>query len=98
MVLFEVDELIVSRVAEVFVEPDPLCGVEERLAREGPALKVEELLLVVVALEHDVPVFADTLNLGEGRLQLEQPQVVQAAEGEDEIEVLVAPWIAILCA
>src|SRR5438477_3619971 len=96
IVLFEVDELIVSRVAEVFVEPDPLRGVEERLARERPAFQIEELLLVAIALEHDVPVLADAFDFTQGRLQLEQPQVVQGAERDDEIEVLVAPRIAIL--
>src|ERR1043166_1107581 len=96
MRLFEVDELIVAGVSEMFVQPDPLRRVEERLARERPALKVEELLLVAIALEHHVSVFADALDFRQCGRELEEAEIVEASERDDEVEVLIAPRIAIL--
>src|SRR5215469_865424 len=52
--LFEVDELVVARIAEMLVQPDPRGGVEERLGGERPALHAELLRLVAIALDHDV--------------------------------------------
>src|SRR5207247_9722047 len=60
------------------------------------ALEVEELLLVPVALEHDVLGAADPLDLLERGLQLEEPQVVQGTERDDEVEVVVRPRVRVL--
>ena len=94
--LLEVDELVVAGEAEMTVEPDPLGRVEERLGGERPALEVEQLLLVTIALEHDVTALAHTLNLGERGLQFEDAQVVQTAQRDDEVEMFIAPRIRIL--
>ena len=39
--LLEVDELVVTGVTEVPVEPDPLCGVKEGFTGKSPTLEVE---------------------------------------------------------
>jgi hypothetical protein len=69
--------------------------IEEGFAGEGPTLKVEEFLLVAVALEHDVALLADPLDLGEGGLEFENPEVVESGKGDDEIEgfVLEGIWV-----
>src|SRR5262249_61569842 len=78
------------------VEPYPLGGIEEAFAGEGPALQVELLQLIAVALEHDVALLADALDLFTGGVELEEAQVVQAAERDHEIEILIAERVAIL--
>ena len=80
----------------MFVEPDPFLLVEEGFAGEGPALDVEEFLLVAVALEHDVALLADTLDFAEGGLKFENAEVVKRGEGDDEVEGFVLEWIGIL--
>src|SRR5205814_1518739 len=71
-------------------------GVEERLGRQRPALQVELLQLIPIALDHDVFVFAHPLDLADGSLQFKYSQVVQAAEGNHEVEGFVPPRIPIL--
>src|SRR5262249_29834979 len=78
------------------VEPYPLGGIEEAFAGEGPALQVELLQLIAVALEHDVALLADALDLFTGGVQLEEAQGVQAAERDHEIAILIAARVAIL--
>src|SRR5262245_13054640 len=92
----EVDELVVAGIAEMAVQPDPLGGVEERFGGERPALEVELLELVSVALDHDVFLLTDALDLLDRGFQLEQAQVVQRAERDHQVELLVAPRIRIL--
>ena len=79
----------------MFVEPDPFLLVEEGFAGEGPALDVEEFLLVAVTLEHDVALLADALDFAERGLKLENAEVVERGEGDDEVEgfVLEGIWI-----
>src|ERR1051325_8767573 len=84
--LFEIDELVVARIAEVLVEPDPGRGVEERLGGERPALHPELLGLVAVALDHDVLVAPDPLDLGKRGSKLEDLEIVQRAERDHEVE------------
>src|SRR5215217_8656202 len=93
---FEVDEFVIAGITEVRVEPDPFGGVEKRFARERPALQIELLELAAVAFEHDVALLADALDFGQRRLQLEQPQVVKAAERNHQVELVVAERISIL--
>lgn len=78
------------------VEPDPFRLVEEGFAGEGPALEVEEFLLVPVALEHDVALLADPLDFAKRGLEFENPEVVERGEGDDEVEGLVLEGIGIL--
>src|SRR5262249_26237272 len=92
----EVDEFVIAGVAEVLEEPDPGGGVEERLARERPALQIELLELIAIALHHDEFVLADALDFLNRGLQLEDAQVVQTGEGNDEIEMLVAEGVSVL--
>jgi hypothetical protein len=79
----------------VFVEPDPFVFVEEGFTGECPALNVEQLLLVAIALEHDVALFANSLDFTESGLKLEDTKVVKGGEGDNEIEgfVLERIWI-----
>jgi hypothetical protein len=79
----------------VFVEPDPFVLVEEGFTGEGPTLNIEQLLLVAIALEHDVALFADPLNFTEGGLKFENTEVVERGKGDNEIEgfVLEGVWI-----
>src|SRR5688572_16237815 len=51
---FEVHELVIAGIAEMPEQPDPLGRAEKRLARERPALEVEQLFFVPVALHHEV--------------------------------------------
>ena len=80
----------------MFVEPDPFLLVEEGFAGEGPALDVEEFLLVAVTLEHDVALLADALDFAERGLKLENAEVVERGEGDDEVEGFVLEGIGIL--
>ena len=80
----------------MLVEPDPFFLVEEGFAGEGPALDIKEFLLVAVALEHDVALLADPLDLGEGGLEFENPEVVKCGEGDDEVEGFVLERIGVL--
>ena len=82
----------------MFVEPDPFVLVEEGFTGEGPTLNIEQLLLVAIALEHDVALFADPLNFTEGSLKFENTEVVERGEGDDEIEGFVVERIWILSA
>src|SRR5579863_3474439 len=84
--LFEINEFVIAGIAEMIVEPDPRGRVEEGLAGQRPTLHVELLALVAIALDHDVTGLADALDFAQSRLQLENLEVVQAAEGDDEIE------------
>jgi hypothetical protein len=79
----------------VFVEPDPLVFVEEGFTCERPTLNIEQLLLVAIALEHDVALFSDSLNFTESGLKLEDTEVVERGEGDNEIEgfVIEGVWI-----
>src|SRR5262247_1703200 len=95
--LLEVDELVIAGVAEMAIEPNPLCRVEEGLGGQRPAFKVEQLELVPVALHHDVFLFANAFDFTYRRLELEHTEVMQGAKRDDEIEMLVAPRIGILC-
>ena len=94
--LLKVDKLIVPGVAEVVVEPDPLFLVEEGFTSKGPALEVEEFLLVPIALKHDVALLADALDFGECALELKNPKVVESGEGDNEIKGFVFEGIRIL--
>ena len=78
------------------VEPDPFLLVEEGFAGEGPALQVEEFLLVPVALKHDVALFADALDFAEGFLKFKNPEVVKRGERDNEVEGFVLEGIGIL--
>ena len=79
----------------MFVEPDPFVLVEEGFTGEGPTLNIEQLLLVAIALEHDVALFSDSLNFTESGLKLEDTEVVERGEGDNEIEgfVIEGVWI-----
>jgi hypothetical protein len=79
----------------VLVEPDPFVFVEEGFTGECPALNIEQLLLVPIALEHDVALFADALDFAEGGLKLEDAKVVECGEGDNKIKgfVLERIWI-----
>ena len=85
----KINKLVVAGVAEVFVEPDPFVLIEEGFTGEGPTLNIEQLLLVAIALEHDVALFSDSLNFTESGLKLEDTKVVKRGEGDDEVEGLV---------
>src|SRR5437899_951645 len=55
----EVDELVIPGVPGPVEQPGPRLGAEERLARQRPALEVEQLLRRPVALDDEVLVLAD---------------------------------------
>ena len=79
----KIDELVIARVAEVREQPDPLRRVEERLGGESPALQVEQLLFVPVAFDHQVLLASHPLHLGQGGFELEDPEVVEAGQGDN---------------
>src|SRR5581483_6169735 len=80
----EVDELVVPGVPGRVEQPGPRLGAEERLARQRPALEVEQLLRRPVALDDEVLVPADALHLGERRGTLLHRQVVQRVHRRSE--------------
>src|SRR5690242_17137526 len=80
----------------MLIQPDPFGGVEEALAGERPALEIELFELVAIAFEHDVALLADALDLAAGGLELEEAEIVQAAERDHQVEMLIAPRVAIL--
>src|SRR5215472_4666056 len=94
--LFEVDEFVVARISEVIVEPYPRRCIKECFASESPTLHVELFKFASIALYHNVPSFPDPLDFSKRSLQLEDLEVVQAAERDHEIERLVAVRVAIL--
>src|SRR5580692_2027058 len=94
--LFEIDEFVVAGIAEMVIEPDPFRRMQERFRGQRPAFEIELLELVPVALEHDVFVLADPIDFLHRGFELEQAQIVQAAERDNEIERTVAVRIAIL--
>ena len=73
----------------MFVEPDPFVFVEEGFTGERPTLNIKQLLLVAIALEHDVALFANSLDFAKGGLKFENAEVVERGEGDDEVEGLV---------
>src|ERR1700734_749834 len=94
--LFEIDEFVVAGIAEMVIEPDPFRRVQDRFRGQRPAFEIELLELVAVALEHDVFVLADPVDLLHCGFELEQAQIVQAAERDHQIERAVAVRIAVL--
>src|SRR5436309_288231 len=94
--LFEIDEFVITGITEMLIQPDPGCGVKERLAGQCPALHVELLELVAIAFDHDIAVLADALDFGKSGPQLEDLEVVERTEGNNEVERLVAERIAVL--
>ena len=82
----------------MFVEPDPFVFVEEGFTCEGPTLNIEQLLLVAIALKHDVALFANSLDFAKGGLKFENAEVVERGEGDNKIEGLVLERIWILSA
>src|SRR5262249_30340439 len=60
---FEVNELVIPGVPGLFEQPGPRLGPQERLARQRPALEVEQLLRRAEALDHQIPVPPDALHL-----------------------------------
>ena len=70
--------------------------MEDRLGGQRPAFQIVHLGDVPVSLDHDVLVLADALDLLDRGLQLEQPQIVQRAERDDEIEIVVAVGVGVL--
>src|SRR2546428_8201304 len=69
--LFEIDEFVIASVAEVIEQPNPGGSIKECLAGQRPALQIELLKLVPVALDHDELVFAHSLDFLQRRLQIE---------------------------
>src|SRR3984957_15332193 len=94
--LFEIDELVVAGIAEMVIEPDSFRRMQERSRGQRPAFEIKLLELVPVALEHYVFALADPVDLLHRGLELEQAQIVQAAERDHQIERAVAVRIAIL--
>ena len=47
------------------IEPDPLGGIKEGFTGQRPALEIELLKFISVALEHDVALLADALDFRE---------------------------------
>jgi hypothetical protein len=78
------------------VKPDPLGGIEEGFAGKGPALEVELFLLIAIAFQHHIAVFTDPLDLAERGFQFKNPKVVETAERNHKVEVIVAKRIGIL--
>lgn len=78
------------------VQPDPLRRIEERLRRQRPALEVEQLLLVAVALQHDVLAASDALDLGQRALEFEDAQIVERGERDNKVELVVAERVGVL--
>ena len=68
----EIDELVVAGVSKVVVEPDPFRRVQDGFGGERPAFEVELLEFVPVALDHNVLILADALDLLHRGLQLVQ--------------------------
>src|SRR5580704_7499331 len=94
--LFEINEFVVASIAEMVIEPDPFRRMQDRFCGQRPAFEIELLELVPVALEHDVFVLTDPVDLLHRGLEFEQSQIVQAAERDHEIECAVAVRVAVL--
>src|ERR1700722_14043470 len=94
--LFEIDEFVVAGIAEMVIEPDPFRRMQERFRGQRPAFEIELLELVAIALEHDVFVLADPVDLLHRGLELEQAQIVQAAERDHQVKRAVAIRVTVL--
>ena len=72
--------------------------MQDGFGGERPAFEVELLELVPVALDHNVFILADSLDLLHCGFQLVQTQIVQRAERDHQIEMFVTERIAVLSA
>src|SRR4030043_1353544 len=62
-VLFKINKFIITITAKLLVEPGPFLWREERLTGQCPALNIKEFLHIPVALNSNVFVLANPLNL-----------------------------------
>ncbi len=62
MALFKEDKLVVAGVVELLKEPLPLLGAKEALARQSPALEIEQLFGAAITLYNHILFFGDPLE------------------------------------
>src|SRR5262245_59040394 len=78
---FEVHKLVITGIPGPLKFPDPLFVGLKRPAGEGPALQVKLLLRIAVALDPDIGLLADALDLFQGYVSFPVLQVVETAHG-----------------
>src|SRR6185436_14403926 len=88
--LLEVDEFVVTGVAKVVVEPDPLRGFKKGFASKCPALQVKQLALTAITLNQNVFVLSHTFHFSKSRLKFKRAEVVKASQRNHQIELLVS--------
>jgi hypothetical protein len=73
---FKIDELVITGISKMIIQPDPFISVEKRFAGKCPALQVELLEFIPVALQHNISLLSNAFNFFNGNSQFLETQIM----------------------